>query len=277
MEYPIVSIILPTYNGALFIKKAIESVLGQTFKSWELLVINDASTDETETVIKKYSSIDNRIILINNENNLGIQKTLNKGISLAKGEYIARIDDDDQWIDPMKLIAQVSFFEKNRGYVLLGTDAIVLDSNGKKISINIMPKNDRIIRTKILSKNPFLHATIMARKKNLEEAGGYNETKNFLHIEDYELWLRLGKMGKFANLPETAVALTVHDKSLTSKNRALQARNMIRAVVLYRNDYPNYYKGMSITILRYLGFESINSIPIPKKMFYTIQSFYKRI
>jgi glycosyltransferase involved in cell wall biosynthesis len=274
---PFISIIVPTYNGALFIAGAIESVLAQSYTNWELLIISDGSTDHTKDIVESFAKNDTRIIFIENDHNLGIQKTLNKGIALAKGTYIARLDDDDRWIDAEKLSLQVIYFEAHTEHVLVGTNALVIDTAGKTLSKNTMPLSDEAIRSKILSMNCFLHATMMIKKSALEKSGIYNDNKKFLHAEDYELWLRLGREGKMANLPTYTTALTARASSLTSSNRILQAHNVLRAAWLYKKQYPYIYRGITISLLRYLGFIAITIIPLPQSWLYKVQRIYRSV
>ncbi|MEO5646613.1 MAG: glycosyltransferase [Candidatus Paceibacterota bacterium] len=274
---PLISIILPTYNGEKYIAAAIESVFGQTYISWELLIISDGSIDNTRSIVEKYAKNENRIIFIENEKNIGIQKTLNKGLSLAKGDYIARLDDDDRWIDIDKLSLQVIYFLEHEGYVLVGTNALVVNTEGKEVSKNTMPQTDRDIRSRLLSKNCFLHPTVMINKAALERAGLYSEKKEFLHAEDYELWLRLGKQGKMGNIIQYTTALTAHSDSLTSSNRSSQARNFLKIAWRYRQYYPNSFIGIAISVLRYVGFVAISFVPIPQSMVYKIQRIYRSI
>jgi glycosyltransferase involved in cell wall biosynthesis len=274
---PLVSIILPSYNGAHRIARAIESVLSQEYTEWELLVISDGSSDETKEIVTPYAEKDTRIVYIENEHNLGIQKTLNKGLALATGKYIARIDDDDQWTDTNKLGAQVAFFESNSDYVLIGTDATVVDEHAVTLSMNTMPKTDMAIRSKILSKNCFLHSTIMVKKSALERVGEYSENIKQLHAEDYDLWLRVGLVGKMANLPIKSAALIAHSNSLTSRNRVRQARNILRASVAHRKEYPNFLWGYAISLTRLVFFWILSVIPIPTSLWYGIQRIYRSV
>lgn len=274
---PLISIILPTYNGADTINRSIVSVLAQTYHNWELIIISDGSTDETNAMVEKFSSSDSRIMFVANEHNMGIQKTLNKGIGLARGEYIARIDDDDQWTDPLKLSEQVAFFEKNPDHVLVGTDAMVADENGVTLSVNIMPKTDEEIRSKILSKNCLLHSTILIKKNIIKKVGGYSEKKANLHAEDYDLWLKAGLEGKMANLEIRSAILTAHNKSLTSRNRVMQARHVLEAVLAYRKKYPHFLIGFSISVTRFIFFYFLTILPLPKSVWYKIQRIYRSV
>jgi glycosyltransferase EpsE len=274
---PLVSIILPTHNGEHYIAQAIKSVLKQSYDHWELLIINDGSTDQTKDIIERYVKQDSRIIYIENEHNLGIQKTLNRGIALAKGTYLARLDDDDQWIKDNKLEQQVSFLENNQEYVLVGTDALVVDASGVTRSVNTMPKTDAHIRANMLSKNCFLHATIMARKDAVEKAGGYSEHGTTLHAEDYDLWLRVGKIGKMTNLNMISTKLTAREGSLTSAHRVMQARHVFSCMVRHHKGYPRVIKGYITSLARIVFFFVFSIIPLPKKILYAVQRMYRSI
>ncbi len=274
---PLVSIILPTYNGAAIISRAISSVLAQEYENWELIIVSDGSTDDTKSVIENFSRTEKRIVFVTNEHNEGIQKTLNNGIRVAKGEYIARIDDDDQWVDPLKLSAQVDFLEQNPEYVLVGTDATVADENGVVLSKNIMPKTDKAIRAKILSKNCFLHSTILVKKSVVDTVGGYSEEKDTRHAEDYDLWLKMGAEGKFANLEMKSTILMTHSNSLTSQNRVSQARHVFHCVIVHRKRYPNFLFGYIVSLTRLVFFYLLNVVPIPKSLWYMIQRIYRSV
>ena len=119
MKTPLISIILPVYNGENRLKEEIESVISQSYMDWELLVIDDGSTDNIKDIIDNFVKNDSRIRYIRSETNLGIQKTLNKGLKEARGKYIARIDDDDIWIDKDKLKVQLEFLENNKNYLFV--------------------------------------------------------------------------------------------------------------------------------------------------------------
>lgn len=272
-----VSIILPTYNGARTIDRAIASILAQNYRSWELIILSDGSTDDTKAVVEKKVGSDERIIFIENEQNMGIQKTLNKGLGLARGEYVARIDDDDEWIDHSKLAAQVAFLESHPDHVLVGTDAFVVDENGISLSTNVMPRSDAVIRSKMLSKNCFLHSTILVRKDIVKKVGGYSQKKRDLHAEDYNLWLRVGLEGRMANFEMKSTALTAHGNSLTSRNRTQQARNVLRNAYTYRYAYPSFFKGYFISVARLTFFYLMSMLPIPQSLWYRIQRAYRTV
>ncbi len=237
MKTPLVSIIMPAYNGAKWIKKAILSVLAQSFADFEFIIINDDSTDNTGEIVATFTEHDRRIKYIKNERNLGVQKTRNIALSIAMGEYIAEIDQDDEWIDKDKLKRQVKFLDNNEAYVLIGTGVIVVDEDGAEIARYFMPETDLEIREKILRANCFIHSSVLYRTKSVKEIGGYTVTKM---SEDHDLWLRLGKVGKFANLQEYAVQYCFSPKGYNSQDKFLRLRQNLLFAKEHKDFYPNY-------------------------------------
>lgn len=268
-----VSIILPTYNSAHTIKKAIESVLAQTYPDWELLVMDDGSTDNTQSVVANCN--DPRITYIKQEYNVGLQKTLNHSLALAKGTYIARIDADDVWNDPAKLQAQVSFLEANTEYVLVGTGVIAIDTHGKEVNRYLFPKTDTSIRSRILSRNCFAHSAVLFRKEVAGE--GYSESPHVLHAEDYELWVRMGLRGNIANIPAYMTTLTIAPETITARNRIIQARRILTTVWKYKSKYPNAVFGVAASLSRYMFFCIAKIIPIPHWLIRWMHRFSKSV
>lgn len=214
---PRISTILSVYNGEKYLKEALKSILDQTFKDFELIVINDGSTDQTGAVIDSFT--DSRIIKIKNDRNLGLVASLNKGLEVARGEFIARMDADDISM-PERFTKQVEFLEKNREVGVLGTFMRQVDVKGGFISLFQPPVAHREILIKMLTGTAIAHATVMIRKEIIDKAGGYDE--NFPHVEDTELWSRLIFKTKFANLPEALYVRRIHRNSVMSAHAKLQ-------------------------------------------------------
>ncbi|MES3032183.1 MAG: glycosyltransferase family 2 protein [Patescibacteria group bacterium] len=271
----LVSILLPTHNGADRIKEAMASVFGQFYDYWELLVLDDGSVDDTKQIVESLAKDDSRVKYIKNETNLGIQKALNKGLREAKGEYIARIDDDDVWIDKDKLKKQVEFLDKNKDYVLIGTGVIVIDENKKELFRYLPPQEDNEIRNKILYKNCFTHSSVLFRKNVAFEFGGYSEDPNVKHIEDYDLWLKLGTMGKFANLRTYSIVFTQRGGAISAKNRVVQAKRSLYVIKKFKNKYPRFFRGYFITLIKLWFFAARKMIPISEKMLSKFKAQYK--
>jgi glycosyltransferase involved in cell wall biosynthesis len=244
MADPRVSVVLPVHNGERFIAPAVRSVLAQSFEDFELLIINDGSTDATAERVGQFS--DPRIGVITNGTNAGIQKSLNLGLRRARGEYIARIDDDDAWIDPYKLKKQVDYLERHPDCALLGTGAIVVDESGRELHRFLNPADDRSIRKTLLGRNCFVHSSVLFRKSEALKHGGYDEGQELRHVEDYALWLAIGRDRKLANLPEYAVKYLVRGSGLSGRHRIAQFRNNLHLVRKCGAGYPR----RSLAILR---------------------------
>lgn len=275
MENQLVSVILPTYNGVKYIKRAIESVLAQSFFDWELIIVDDGSSDNTEDIAKEYAGKDQRITYIKNDINLGIQKSLNKGLKEAKGKYIARIDDDDEWIDKDKLKKQVEFLNNNPDYALVGTSAIVVNEDGKELFRYLLPETDQDIRNKLLMKNCFVHSSVLFRKEAVLKFNGYSEEEDVKHLEDYDLWLKLGTVGKLANLPIYAVKFMLRDESISSVNKLDQLKKDLILTKEFKTKYPNYIQSLAFGYLRLYSFKIFNLIsPLLKNK---ILKFYKEL
>ena len=156
---PLVSVVMTSYNRSKLINRAILSVINQSYQNWELIIVDDASTDNTPTILKEWTNKEKGIKVVINKKNLwrqyGLSPNLNKGIDLSKGKYIARLDDDDYWIDKDKIKKQVEFLENNPDYVVCGGGAIVEDGSGKEIFRYLKNEKDEDIRQRALFSNPF--------------------------------------------------------------------------------------------------------------------------
>ncbi|MCX6754457.1 MAG: glycosyltransferase family 2 protein [Candidatus Nomurabacteria bacterium] len=271
----LVSIILPTYNGSGRIVDAVKSIISQSYDNWELLVVDDGSIDNTEFVIDNLVKDDKRIKYFKNKINLGIQKTLNRGLKEAKGEYIARIDDDDEWVDKDKLHKQVEFLNNNLDIVLVGTGVVVVNDNNNELFRYLLPGSDREIRNKILGKNCFVHSSVMFKKDAVLGFNGYDESKDTRHVEDYDLWLKLGTIGKFANLPIYAVKFTSREGSISSTNKIDQFKKDIKLIKNYKNKYPNYFGAIIRSYARLVVYGLILKSPIKFSLNKLIK-FYKK-
>lgn len=240
---PNVSILLPTYNGAPYIREAIESVLNQSYQDWELIVTDDASTDNTGEVVKEYVGRDARISYERNEKNLRLPGNLNKGLSLAKGVYIARIDEDDVWSDVDKLQKQVAFLDAHPEHVLIGTGFRMVDEQGAHVRDVIPFADDAQLRKNILSYNPFGHSTVVFRKAPVMELGGYDA--DIRYGEDYDLWLRLGQKGKLANVPEVCMRYLVRDGMSKKWSKWKQVKFHAGLLLKYGSRYPGSLKAVA--------------------------------
>jgi glycosyltransferase involved in cell wall biosynthesis len=236
---PKVSIILPVYNGEEFLRQAINSVLLQSFADWEMIIINDGSSDTSGSIIGSFVSKDSRIRQIVHERNLGLVASLNEGVAVSSGEYLARLDSDDFWSDPDKLARQAAYLDNNPQCGLVGTRAEMVDMAGKHLYDFKPPSDDKNIRKQILLRNCFIHSSILIRKNILQQAGGYRVEDR--HVEDYSLWLRMGKLAGFANLPEVSVVYRKNPSGITRTKNREQVRAALQLVEKFKNEYPGIW------------------------------------
>jgi glycosyltransferase involved in cell wall biosynthesis len=249
-ELPLVSVVVPTYNRKKYVIRAIDSVLRQTYKNIEIIIADDCSTDRTQEAIFEHYSKDPRIITFKNEINLGFPENLNKGVAIAQGKYIARIDDDDFWSDNKKMEKQVNFLENHPDYVLVGGGAIWVNEDGKEIFKFLLPEKDEDIRRRILSDDCFVHSTVVFKKNAWESARGYN--KQLGTDCDWGLWLELGKLGKFYNFPEYFTYYLKWTQNVSNFNPKSNFRIRIELCKKYCKDYPGRWKAFFLGWAYYL-------------------------
>jgi len=210
---PIITVVMPVYNAALYLKEAVDSILNQTFKDFELLFINDGSTDNSLQIIKSYD--DKRIKLVNNEVNCGIIKTRNKGLALSTGKYIAMMDADDISL-PTRLEKQVKYLEQNKDVAVLATKLVLMNENGEEQGY--WPEDFKTttvsqINNNLPVSNCIGQPTVMMRA-DIVKSIGYNNA--FLHNEDWGLWLNIISKGfVIAKLNEVLLKYRIHSTSTT--------------------------------------------------------------
>ena len=214
---PKVSVLLPVFNADAFLREAVESILAQSYTNFELLAINDGSTDHSREILASFS--DKRLKIIDNDGNQGLVYTLNLGIKLARGVYIARMDADDIAL-PERLALQIRFLDETPNVVLIGGQAEFIDSNSKSFMLCQLPQTHDEIITKIFSANCFVHPSVMFRANVISNLGGYREEA--LHAEDYDLWLRIIEHYDVANLAEILVQYRIHPKQISQRKLSLQ-------------------------------------------------------
>lgn len=192
---PKISVIMSVYNGAKHLREAIDSVLNQTFRNFEFIIINDASTDRSRDIVLSYS--DPRIVLIENERNEGITRSLNKGLRAARGAFIARQDADDI-SEPERLEIEIDFLERHSDVGLVGTHTVFIDQRGRVFSSWETPTTHEEIVQRMQYGNCFCHGSVMVRKRCLDAVGFYREA--FKYAQDYDLWLLVSEQCRTANI-----------------------------------------------------------------------------
>lgn len=241
---------MATWNRAVMIARTIESVRRQTFKDWELIVADDGSTDNTPQVVGEWQKRESRIVYLRSDTNEGISKNYNKGLRIAKGGYVAMIDDDDPWCDDKKIEKQVKFLDENPEYVGCGAGVIVIDPTGRELYRYFKPQTDEQIREKMLFGNPMANSTTMFRRAVGEAVGLYDESTRYSGDRDF--WLKMGFKGKLCNFPEyfSYYTMTGANTSVARMRPHLKASLMIMR--RYKGKYPHYFAALLFNWIQYL-------------------------
>ena len=228
-----ISVIMSVYNGEDYLAEAIDSVLGQSFRDFELIIINDCSTDSTSEILARYAELDSRVKVHTNEQNLRLPSSLNKAISLAEGKYIARMDADDICM-PDRFEKQYAFMEANTDVALSSCRFMTL-KNGVISSGGCGGKSDNeSIKALLLVTNPILHPGIIARAEVIRSLG-YD--KSFTCTEDMELWSRFVMAGHKVEIQsEYLMIYRLHDKQITETTRERQRGEVIAIQKRYYGD-----------------------------------------
>ncbi|MEJ7861509.1 MAG: glycosyltransferase [Pyrinomonadaceae bacterium] len=226
---PLVSIIIPGYNRAEYIAETIESVLAQTYRNIEIIVVDDGSTDNTREIVAEYLPKVQYIWQENSERGA----SRNHGLRLAKGEFISFLDSDDLWL-PNKIESDLEFFNKNLSFGVIHTDAIQIDANGNKLKLLKRKGFQGRITAKLLEDNFILMATHLARTQVIREIGGFREERQLSGSEDWEMWVRLSTVTDFAYLPKATTKIRTHEANTMSDAGGMN-NSMDYALEIFRN------------------------------------------
>lgn len=238
LKIPKVSVVIPVYNGEKFLSEAIESVINQTYSNWEIIVVNDGSTDGSIDILSNYNRKLSWKFYVINQKNYGPSIARNRAITKAKGEYIAFLDSDDTWL-PEKLKKQVEFLELNRNIVLVYSDCYIIDSNGS------MEENNYFYRTKpfkgktlhnLLNNNFIPTSTVILRRRILNDIGLFNI--KFRISQDYDLWLRIAEKYTIDFLDEPLAKYRFHTEGI-SRNVELMVNEDFQILKYWLNKNPD--------------------------------------
>lgn len=214
---PIISVIMPVYNAEKYLDESIQSILNQTFNNFEFIIINDGSTDKSFEIIEKYKNQEERIILINRENK-GLIASLNEGIKLSKGKYIARMDADDISL-PERFRKQLDIIERNNADIC-GSHYFIINDKSNFIDASIVPIHQTDFLIYLAITTPFAHPSVLIRKDFLIENNIFYGETEFKYAEDYALWIFLwNKKAKFVNVNDFLISYRTFDSSLSKKNK----------------------------------------------------------
>jgi glycosyltransferase involved in cell wall biosynthesis len=235
---PEISVVMPVYNGEKFLKEAIESILNQTYKDFEFLIVYDESTDDTLSIIQEFQKQDERVVLVYGDGER-IIGALNKGIEKSKGKYIARMDADD--------ISLSTRFEKQIIHMkgseldICGGHSLLIDSDGTINGIGVMPRSHDLCGLSMMFRVPFPHPGVMIRKSFLTDHSlEYGQSK-YRTAEDFDMWVRMFSAGaKFGNIDDIVIQYRVLNNSLSAKSTAGSRRDVRGLVRMFRAEHQQY-------------------------------------
>lgn len=249
MQNPKVTILLATYNRSRFLDATMESIVGQSVRDWELIVADDGSTDDTPKVVREWQEKEPRIVYVRNAVNQGISKNYNQGLRLAKGEYIAMIDDDDPWIGGDKLKRQIAFLDAHPDHVGCGGGVVVVDAERKELYRYLKPATDAQIRARMLFSNPMANSTTLFRRSAGEKVGWYDESIRYSGDRDF--WLKMGLVGKLYNFPEYFSYYTMSGTNTSVAKIRPHLKTSLTVMRRYKGKYPGYIPALLMNKLQY--------------------------
>jgi len=221
------------YDG--FLVKTLESISRQTYTDWELIAVDDGSSDNTSEILNKFfERYRGRVKIITNKENIGLTKSIILAENLAHGQYLARIDSGDEFL-PDKLQKQIRYIESNKELGIVGCNYFNKNLYSKNTKKCIMPEADSLIRRTILRRNPFAHSCVVMCRDIYRKAGGYNPAVAF--GQDYDLWFRVLRISKAANLQEFLCLRTIHAQSISYTKQRDQMRQCLKTQWKYMNKW----------------------------------------
>ena len=233
MESVKVSVLLPVYNGALTLVQAIESILSQDLSEFELLIIDDFSTDNSATVIQQYMEKDPRVKPIFHDVNIGLAKTLNEGLNLAKSDYVARMDQDDESL-PNRLSVQLNYLINHPEVTIVGSFVYHMGAKQEFDRLVELPIYVDEIKKTLEKYNCMYHPSVMLRREKILEIGGYRS--EFKNAEDYDLWLRVSRLYPLANIPEPLLRYRFSVSGMTLSRKWEQLFYVYLALASYEEE-----------------------------------------
>lgn len=274
-ESPLISVLLCVYNGAAYVKEAIDSIIAQTYPNWELILIDDGSTDSTPEILGMYK--DPRIRIYRQEN-IGLTKALNQAAVYASGDFFARQDADDISL-PERFALQLKVFQDRPGTVVVSTDVEYISHKGEHLYIQKSPANkETALQTLFRIENPYVHGSLMFRREAFVKVGGYDES--YKTSQDFELIVRMISLGEVAAVSKPLYRLRIHPTSITSRKWIIQIINSIRCCRAIKRFYN---KGISNYFLFYFIIRKLTTIAFffayPAKVMYNYRIgsvFYKK-
>ncbi len=277
---PLISVIMSVFDTPDdWLIQSIESILQQTYKNFEFIIVDDCCKESNKRILKKFEASDGRIVLLKNERNLGLTKSLNVALTVSRGSFIARIDSDDLAL-PNRLEWQLRCFERNKNLVICGTNAWMLKKN-QKMPFDVPQGSSRLLKCMLCWRDVFVHPSVMINARVMKKNNLFYD-ENFRAAQDYELWCRLSKFGDVMNLSDRLCVYRVHDNQISSKSLTLQ--NLNRDAIVLNNikslgiDCSEERLNSFLTIIGYAN-RNLNVSEIVKETFvlcYRLYFYYGR-
>lgn len=225
MNSPQVTVLMSVYNSEKYVRESVSSILAQTFTDFEFVIINDGPTDSSMDIIKSFN--DERVKIVENEENIGLTKSLNKGLDIAKGKYVARIDADDI-AEPNRLELQVAELESDSNVGLVSSWRKMISEAGEIINTDKVDYTPEDIFYTLHFRNCIIHSAATFRAELVKGLGGYSE--KWRHGQDFDLWVRLSKLARIVQIPEYLIQVRKASTSISATKYDDQ-QNTIRLVV----------------------------------------------
>ena len=265
-----ISVLMPVYNGEKYLEKAIKSVLFQTFKNYEFVIVDDGSTDGSWKIIQKYSHKDKRIVAIRSSKNLRTSAALNKGLKITKGKYVIRMDADD-WSYPDRFQKQYEYMELHPEVGVSGGSIEVCNEKLEVINKRTYPQTDRMARRIIFRYSPFAHPATIWRKEKMMKAGAYND--NIPLAQDYDLYFRIGGISKFGNIKDTILKLRTHNDASSITKGKFQEQYTIYARI---KAFLEYKYDMTLFDKFYTFAQMVSMVIVPPRVKFWLFNFLRR-
>lgn len=225
-DKPTVSVVMSVYNGQTYLPTAIESILSQTFVDFEFIIVDDGSTDSSLEIIRGYEARDDRVRIILNEKNIGLAKSLNKGIALAQGRFIARMDADDISL-PNRFEKQIEYLENNPEIFVLGGSVVSIDDEGRLGKLSAYPLRPQQVKWLLFFGHHLAHPTSMFRTELFLTLGiKYNE--NLKTTQDFDIWVQIAERFAIANLPDVLLYYRDHEDNVSHKSSEIQRKTNLQ-------------------------------------------------
>jgi glycosyltransferase involved in cell wall biosynthesis len=254
-----VTVLMAVYNGAHSVHAALSSILAQTYQDWDLIIVDDGSTDGTPGILESLAATDVRIRVLRNTANRGLAASLNVAWSQARGDLFARMDADDVSL-PDRFHRQVEFMSAHPEIDVLGTGIELVSSEGRLLGFRSRPESHKELQKRMYRENPFAHPSVMMRRRFLEALGGYDGRLKW--AEDSDLWLRGYRQFRYHNLPEPLIRYRVRDK-IALWTSAYSAFVLLRASLRERLPLTGGFHALRHLIAGLLVFSGLRS-PVRK-------------